>query len=95
MNICFVTLPSKDWWENQIFLDKFQVRYNGSSFPRIMSGGCLIHKSGIRAKVREVRLVPCGRDSVCTRWELVVTNFNCPQDKFQEVFYDFLDSLTK
>ena len=95
MNVAVLTLPSKDWWKNLLFLQKYGIKVIGGSapnFPVISVGTALKHSSGIIAKVRCKDIVPCSKDSVCTKWEIRVTNGSCPQDKFQEVFYDFLNA---
>lgn len=98
INIVWITLPSKDGWENRVFLQKYGIdvlRGDSTFFPSIHSGAILKHESGIICKVREVMLQHCGRGSSCSRIVLKATNASCDKKKFQEVFYDFFGNLIR
>lgn len=96
-NIAFITLPSKDWWENRMFLQNHGITAIGGKdfFPAIHTGCALRHTSGIIAKVVGRRTVTAGKNSCCSRIELQVINSTCPREDFQKVFYDFFGDLIR
>lgn len=93
-NVAYITLPTKNMIENEFFLESYGLTIivnNKESMHRIIPGNALRHYCGIVVKIREIRKVSCGKGSVCTRLQLTVSNDKIPSERFQELFFDYLN----
>lgn len=86
-NVAFITLPETRKME---FLDRFGIKVL-ETYPNINSNSVLRHESGLRARVREIRLIHSKR-SARTLVEIKVTNNTCDKALFQSIFYDYLNT---
>lgn len=84
-NVAFITLPPSRKLE---FLSRVGIDVK-VTWPNINSHSVLRHKSGLCAKVREIKLIH-SKHSARTLVEIKVTNDTCDKALFQSIFYDYV-----
>ena len=85
-NVAFITLPPSRKLE---FLLRKGIKVGIETYPNIKTGSVLIHECGLRARVREIKLIHSKR-SARTLVEIKVTNNTCDEALFQSIFYDYI-----